>query len=661
MARKATFGEHLARTDADRFVGRADEVARLEDLFADEPERRIVWLHGPGGIGKSTLLRELGRRAAKRKIEVVALDARDMDPVPNELEEALEPAFAAERPLLLLDTWERMASADTALRQRLLPALPADAVVVIASREAPEAGWFTGGWESLVAELPLQPMRREDATALVQSIGIGDQATSEIVAWAGGSPLALTVAATAAKDREGWHDERPEDDPDVLRSLLRRVVENELEPADADAAAVAALARRATPDLLSAVLPGLDGREAVSRLLQLSFAEATGNGVRFHDLARRALRAELRARDPDRERDLRRRIVDHLHARVLAGEPRMIVDLAELVDNQALRWGFGVEGSPELRIDGVHPGFSEELAAALEARGDGPAVPSTARLIEGAPDRVAVVRDFRDRLCGFCIAVTPGTAPPAADADALLGPWLAHAREHPERDRTLIWRDTVDLTTGVGGDPGSPVLALMNTAVILRSGVPNPRILYLPINPANAPAVAFAKGMGATHHPELDIHYGDIEVQCHVLDTGPGGLVGAAVAAAYAELGLDPPPAPDPWVAPGDRGADAESVRSALKSFHRPSELAANPLATGGTPDQRAASVRVLLEQAIADAFGTSTDERLQRQTLELGYLDAAVTHEGAADLLHLSRAAYFRRLRQAVDRLAEWILSRPA
>src|SRR4051812_13583788 len=103
-----SFAEHLAATDARRFVGRVAELEKLEDLLAPEPARRVVFVHGPGGIGKSTLLRELARRATVRGFDVVLADARDLDPVPGELEEAIEPAYASTRPLLILDTWERM-------------------------------------------------------------------------------------------------------------------------------------------------------------------------------------------------------------------------------------------------------------------------------------------------------------------------------------------------------------------------------------------------------------------------------------------------------------------------------------------------------------------------------------------------------------------------
>src|SRR5213079_1133554 len=61
--------------------------------------------------------------------------------------------------------------------------------------------------------------------------------------------------------------------------------------------------------------------------------------------------ADVRLRVPEREKELRRRIADHLHDRALAGETRMLVDLADLVDNKAIRWGFGAEGSVDYRVD----------------------------------------------------------------------------------------------------------------------------------------------------------------------------------------------------------------------------------------------------------------------------------------------------------------------
>jgi predicted DNA-binding protein (UPF0251 family) len=41
-------------------------------------------------------------------------------------------------------------------------------------------------------------------------------------------------------------------------------------------------------------------------------------------------------------------------------------------------------------------------------------------------------------------------------------------------------------------------------------------------------------------------------------------------------------------------------------------------------------------------------------RVLERGYLDPAASHEQAADELNLSRAAYFRRLKLASERLAD-------
>jgi hypothetical protein len=100
--------------------------------------------------------------------------------------------------------------------------------------------------------------------------------------------------------------------------------------------------------------------------------------------------------------------------------------------------------------------------------------------------------------------------------------------------------------------------------------------------------------------------------------------------------------------------ADAEVVRDALRKLRLPHALARSPLAHGDGVEERAEAVRALLEDAVGRAFGDTESERLMRRVLERGYLDPAAGHEQAADELNLSRAAYFRRLKLASERLAE-------
>ena len=66
--------------------------------------------------------------------------------------------------------------------------------------------------------------------------------------------------------------------------------------------------------------------------------------------------------------------------------------------------------------------------------------------------------------------------------------------------------------------------------------------------------------------------------------------------------------------------------------------------------------MRALLEDAAERAFGDTPDERLLQRVLVRGYFDPAPSHELAARELHLSRAAYFRRLRAASERVAAWL-----
>jgi hypothetical protein len=70
--------------------------------------------------------------------------------------------------------------------------------------------------------------------------------------------------------------------------------------------------------------------------------------------------------------------------------------------------------------------------------------------------------------------------------------------------------------------------------------------------------------------------------------------------------------------------------------------------------------VRGLLRDAAEHAFGDSQNEQLLRRVLTRGYLEPGPGHEQAASDLALSRAAYFRRLRIAADRVADHLAQTP-
>jgi hypothetical protein len=639
---RRTLAARLEDRDRSRFAGRVDEVAFLDRcLDSDDPPASVVHICGPGGVGKSSLLREVARHARDRGICVVAIDGRELGPAPGAIEAALRKEEQADRLLVLLDSYERMVALDSYLRQELLPELPDRSLVLIAGRGTPDPGWFSGGWEAVTARIDLTGLPPRDARRLLAARGLTDSRVTAIVDWAAGSPLALALAADAAIADADWNAASAPDRPEILRALLHRLVETELHDVRPSALGIAVVARNVTPDLLRAVLPDEKPDEAYRQLSELTITERLGTGLTMHELARKALLADLRQRNPVLERDLRRRVVDYLYSRGIAGDQMMMIEMAHLVENPLLRWGFSWDGNVSFRIDSVRTGDADRIEA-LTKEHDRLWWQLTRRYFTEAPDRVAVARDLSDRVCGFLVSMSLATAPAFADDDPLAGPWLAHARRNSALGDSVMWHAAVDFT-GAG-----KVQAMLGIAGVLRCGSPSPRFAYLPIDPRLPGAVEFAHALGAAHLADLDARLGGDIVQCHRLDYGPGGLFTFMRDQIYNELGL-PPPVPVPLPV-----ADLETVREILKNFRVPRELARSQLAHGSSVLERAESVQRLVWQAADEAFGDSETERLLRSVLIAGYLKPLRSHEEAASKLLLSRAAYFRRLRTAVERLAE-------
>src|SRR5579859_3584886 len=90
-SRDRTLAARLEQRDRDVFVGREPELELLERCLAADATH-VVFLHGPGGIGKSTLLREIARRARERGWDTFLVEGRELAPTPDAIETLLAPA-----------------------------------------------------------------------------------------------------------------------------------------------------------------------------------------------------------------------------------------------------------------------------------------------------------------------------------------------------------------------------------------------------------------------------------------------------------------------------------------------------------------------------------------------------------------------------------------
>jgi hypothetical protein len=608
----------------------------------------VLLIHGDGGIGKSALLRELRRRAEGLGFTARWVEGRDIPPEPDALEPLLAAAQDETRPLVIFDTFERITSLGGYLRRTLLPGLPEGARVVIASRDRPEDAWHRDGWESITTELEIDEVSADDAGELLRLRGVtSPESAEDIVRWAGGSPLALSLAASAADADPGWEPQRGLERPEFVEELVRRLTDEDVFGPHLATMGAAAIARVTTPELLAQAVPGCDPQAEFEWLATRYTTEPVGAGITYHDLVARALRGILNRRNPELERDLRRRIADHLYERAVAtGQLLLSIDLAHLAEDPTIRWGYSWEASARLRLDDAKPADEPLIAELVKGTPHETELELTKRLLKEAPAHVATVRDSEDRIVGYTVAMSPQNAPAFVDDDPVLGPRLAHARERAIHMESVIWRDVFDGS----GDPELGVIGMLGMAGILRSAQRNPRFAYLPIDPEFPGAKLFAEALGSEHISELDARFDHRVIECHLVDYGHGGLLAAQRELVYRELGLEPPvteASPEPV---------RTAVRDALRNLDLPHKLAQSSLASGDGMDERAASVRGRIEDAVENAFGRAEGERQLKQVLVRGYLDPAPSHELAADELSLSRAAYFRRLRTATERVADYI-----
>jgi chromosomal replication initiation ATPase DnaA len=167
-------GHRLEWERARRFVGRGAEVelfaARLQAAAVGETASdlfSVLWVHGPGGIGKSTLLAAYAETAREAGFTVAQVDGGRIRPTAAGIQAAIGEALPAaetdldpDRTVVIMDAAERLQPVESWLREEFLPSLPAETLVVIAGRRPPDEGWRSdpGLARSVASGVTAQPV-----------------------------------------------------------------------------------------------------------------------------------------------------------------------------------------------------------------------------------------------------------------------------------------------------------------------------------------------------------------------------------------------------------------------------------------------------------------------------------------------------------------------
>jgi DNA-binding CsgD family transcriptional regulator len=333
-----TLGERLTEERLRWFIGREADLAAL-DAALDDPSCALLHLTGQAGVGKTSLLLEFARECERLSLPISYVDAAEVNQHSAEelqrsyarhatqLLESARSSAAPARPVLLLDSYERLAAHEPWVVGQFLPGLPSNVLVVVASRrpQSPRLS-VDPAWSSLSRNWRLKPWADADAQRFLELREVPSAAQRAIINVVGGYPLGLAFAAELVK-RAGTTMFSQEFLRELQRTLTQALELRASSQAQQLALDVCALAHTTTSELLEHVLhanPNVGtshAPELFDWLASRAFVEHAAAGVRPHALARLALVARAHRGNAQRYQSIYRPVREFVVAELAADSP----------------------------------------------------------------------------------------------------------------------------------------------------------------------------------------------------------------------------------------------------------------------------------------------------------------------------------------------------
>ena len=552
--------DRLSDVAISSFIGRQNELALLSSAIrSDDLPFVVAFIHGPGGIGKSLLVKVL-LSSLGPDVHKYVMDCRHIEPTPHGFLGALGGALdikdepnhqsivrhlsaTGQRTVLALDTYETFGLMDTWLRQEFVPNLTENALIIIAGRQAPNEAWFTApGWQGLCREIKLRGLSEDEAREMMESRGLTPLQVERIQRFARGYPLVLEMAAIAlhAQPDLKIKDGPP---PKIVQQLTQGFLSGLL-PETVEAVEAASTVRCVTEPLLRTLLSVPRVSEVFKNLQSLPFIDVTTEGLTFHDVVHDTISKELSWRDPERYRTYRKRAwsffsKESQHA-VAHGLWSCTANMLYLAEHPVVREAFFPAGATDYMVEPATVGDGNDICDIASST----EVEEAANLIkkwwDRYPDTFSVAKTRDGKIAGYYSIFEPTDIEREHLVDdPLTAAWLKHLSEHPvsDNERVLFLRRWLARTTGEAPSPvqGACWLDIKRAYMALR---PSLRRLYTTVIDLETygPIVT---PLGFTPLEGAHVSIGGVTYYTAALDFGPSSVDGWIASVVGAELGIE--------------------------------------------------------------------------------------------------------------------------